>query len=929
MTSQLGVSSMSKQLVVVESPAKARTISRFLGSNSQVLASMGHVRDLPQHELGVDIQDDFRPSYELTNNGKKVLKALRGAAKEAEAIYLATDPDREGEAIAWHLKQILEDSSQVPFYRITFHEITKNAVRNSLQQPGEIAENLVEAQQARRILDRLVGYQISPLLWRQVGKGTSAGRVQSVALGLIVDREREIQAFEPQEYWNFEALFMTTEPKSKFKTKLSRINAEKALVPNEELAIRLEQALLSPGVQHQVAKVSSSPRRQNAAPPFITSTLQQAASSHLKLSTAQTMRLAQGLYEGVECGGEGPVGLITYMRTDSFNVAAEARQEAAEYIKKHFGPEYLPAKPNIYRSRKSAQEAHEAIRPTDIKRSPDSLSPYLSKQQLRLYSLIWNRFLASQMAPAKQLDHVIEIESSGGELATLTWQTDPDDKSKSLPVGTVCTFRAATRQTLFPGYLAVYSMKDLGEEDELDEIAGVLPALKEGQACELIELLKEQCFTAPPSRYSEASLVKALEQNGVGRPSTYAATIHTILDRDYVAKEKSLLAPTELGMRVSDFLVQKMPQLFNIGFTAEMEDSLDKIEDGTLDWVEMLKKFNEQLQEWLGAGAIPPESSIAMSDLEQLLQKLFPDDFAFKEPESKGRRTYDDRKFIHSIRTQISEKGKLSNRQWAALLNTLGKYEPEHPNFKPLLQEAGLLEQVKATMKAKEKKSAKKKTVTANPALLRLFEQMQAIEWEEPTKRGKRSYDDGKFFRSLYKQVKEDGSLSEAQTTVLARLTAKYAKQIPEYAELCAELGWEQPETRPVDTQQANKIERLLALSEQINAWREPSGKGKRTFDDREFVASLRNQYRLKGGLTERQIAALAKVLSNYAEQINDFAKEAQELGIVLKQAKQLDEKCPKCGAVLVERMGRGKPFVGCSAFPKCRYIASGKKKDK
>ncbi|NLZ60470.1 MAG: type I DNA topoisomerase [Lentisphaerae bacterium] len=913
---------MSKQLVVVESPAKARTISRFLGGNSQVLASMGHVRDLPQRELGVDVQDDFRPSYELTNNGKKVLKALRSAAKDAEAIYLATDPDREGEAIAWHLKQILEESSQAPFYRITFHEITKNAIQNSLLQPGELAVNLVDAQQARRILDRLVGYQVSPLLWRQVGKGTSAGRVQSVALGLIVEREREILAFEPQEYWNFEAMFLCSEPKTKLKTKLSRINAEKALIPDQEWALRLEEALLGEGVRHQVAKVSSSPRRQNAAPPFITSTLQQAAGSHLKLSTSQTMRLAQELYEGVECGGEGSVGLITYMRTDSFNIAAEAQQEAAEYVKKNFGPEYLPAKPNVYRSRKSAQEAHEAIRPTDINRTPDSLSAYLSGPQLRLYRLIWNRFLASQMAAARQLDHVIEIESSGGALATLVWQPDAASKPDSpMPAGTVCTFRAAARQTLFAGYLAVYSMKDLGEEDELDQSGGVLPALKEGQACKLLELLKEQCFTSPPNRYSEASLVKALEQNGVGRPSTYAATIHTILDRDYVNKEKSLLRPSGLGMQVSDFLVQRMPQLFNIGFTAEMEDYLDKIEEGSLDWIEMLRKFNDQLQQWLGAGAMLPESSIAMPDLEQLLLKLFPEDFEFNEPETKGRRVYDDKKFISSICTQISEKGKLSARQWAALFNTLGKYEGEHPHFAEQLQKAGLLEQVRATMKAREKKG-EKKTVTVGPALAKLFEQMQKLEWEEPVKRGRRSYDDGKFFASLYKQASQDGLLSEAQTAVLAKLAAKYAKKIPDYAELCAELHWDQPESKAADPQKAAKIEKMLELSEQISSWREPSGKGKRVFDDQEFVKSLRGQYELKADLSERQVAALGKVLGNYTEQIKDFAKYAQELGIMPKQVKQLEgSKCPNCGAALVERMGRGKPFVGCSAFPKCRYI--------
>ena len=927
---------MSKTLVVVESPAKARTIGRFLGSAVDVLASMGHVRDLPLRELGVHINDDFRPDYELTLNGKKVIKSLRAAAAQADKVYLATDPDREGEAIAWHLKAILQNATKGPFHRITFHEITQNAIRNSLSHPGEIAEDLVNAQQARRVLDRLVGYQVSPMLWRHVGRGTSAGRVQSVALRLIVEREREIQAFKPEEYWNLDAMFLTPEPKTRLKTRLSRLNGEKAVVSDAATAELLEHALQSAGVVHKVAKVTSNPRKQYAPPPFITSTLQQAAGSYLKFGTTQTMRVAQELYEGVEIGKGAASGLITYMRTDSVSIAKEAQEEAAEFIRKTFGGDYLPEKPNVYRSRKSAQEAHEAIRPTDIKRTPDSLSPYLSGPQLKLYRLIWNRFVASQMSPARQLDHVIEIESSEGELATLKLPVTED--KKVLKPGIVCTFRAAARETKFQGYLAVYSMKDIGDEDEMDNLGGVLPPLNPGSLCELLELLKEQCFTSPPSRYSEASLVKALEQNGVGRPSTFAATVNTILEREYVNKEKSSLAPTKLGFEVNDFLVQQMPDLFNVGFTAEMEDQLDKIEEGDLDWVAMLKKFYQQLQSWMGHGEIQPGAPIPGKELESLLNRLFPKDFVYAEAVKKGRNVYDDGKFITSIRKQLADKKAPTERQWKALLNTFGRYAADNTDFLTVIKESGLEEQVKNAVAASKSKP-EKITQELPPELLKLLEAMDKIEWEKPVKRGKRVYDDAKFFRSLHRQAQGGGSLTEAQILVLSKLAAKYAGKIEGYAEFSTALGWQQGTNTAATSEngapvaaaaaspeEVEKIKMLLGMTAQIQTWREPSGKGKRVYDDREFVNSLENQFRQKGSLSERQVAALVKLLSKYSEQIPDFKEKAGSLGGISLQPKQLDEKCPNCGAPLVQRMGRGRPFVGCSAFPKCRYIAPKKK---
>ena len=929
---------MSKKLVVVESPAKARTISRFLGPSVDVLASMGHVRDLPLRELGVDTNNDFRPKYELTLNGKKVIKSLRTAAAQADAVYLATDPDREGEAIAWHLQELLQNAAQGDFHRITFHEITQNAIRNSFNQPGEIAEDLVNAQQARRVLDRLVGYQVSPMLWRHIGKGTSAGRVQSVALRLIVEREREIQAFKPEEYWNLDALFLTPEPKTRLKTRLSRLNEEKAVVSDGATAELLEHALQSPGVVHKVAKVASTPRNQYAPPPFITSTLQQAAGSHLKFGTTQTMRVAQELYEGIEIGKGAASGLITYMRTDSVSVAKVAQEEAAKFIRQTFGEDYLPAKPNVYRSRKSAQEAHEAIRPTDVNRTPDSLAPYLSGPQLRLYRLIWNRFVASQMAPAKQLDHVIEIESSGGGLATL--QLPAIEDKKALQPGVVCTFRAAARETKFQGYLAVYSMKDLGDEDEMDNLGGVLPPLKPGSLCELIELLKEQCFTNPPSRYSEAALVKALEQNGVGRPSTFAATVNTILERKYVSKEKSSLVPTKLGFDVNDFLVQQMPDLFSVGFTAEMEDRLDKIEEGDLDWVSMLKEFYQQLLSWMGDSAIQPGTPPPGKELEPLLNRLFPEDFVFAEPVKKGRFVYDDKKFITSIRKQLAEKKVLTERQWKALLNTFAKYAAENPDFQAMITEAGFGEQVQNAIVASENKP-EKKTQELPPEMLKLLEEMEKIEWEKPVKRGKRVYDDEKFFRSLQRQAQSDGSLTEAQIAVLSKLAAKYAGKIAGYAELAASLGWQQESdtaepsedgtpvaAAPPPPEEVKKIKMLLGMASQIKNWREPTSKGKRVYDDREFVSSLEKQFQQKGNLSERQVAALVKLLSKYSEQIPDFKEKGGSLGGITLQPQLLEEKCPNCGAPLVQRMGRGRPFIGCSAFPKCRYIAPKKKNE-
>lgn len=940
---------MSKTLVVVESPAKARTISRFLGNDVQVQASMGHVRDLPEHSIGVDLDHGFQPEYELTANGKKIIKGLKQAASGADAIYLATDPDREGEAIAWHLQEVLKHGYKGKFYRITFHEITQSAIERSFSEPGSIKDDLVAAQQARRVLDRIVGYQVSPLLWRSIKKGTSAGRVQSVALRLVVEREREIQAFVPEEYWNMDALFGMGGG-SELRTRLFRLNGEKAVIHSESSAKLLSDALQSEGVVHRVSKVTSTPRRQSAPPPFITSTLQQACGSALKLGASQTMRIAQELYEGIELGSGGAVGLITYMRTDSVNIAKEAQDMARAYIGKVFGAEYVPEKPNVYRSRKSAQEAHEAIRPTDVNRTPDSLAGFLSPQQLKVYRIIWNRFLASQMAAARQFDHVIEIDSNGGALATTVLPSDTKEQDADaalnpamLPaVGVVCTFRASARETVFPGYLKVYNIKDIGDEDTAEEMSRPLPKVTEGTLCTLLKLLTEQCFTTPPGRYSEASLVKALELNGVGRPSTFATTVNTIQERDYVTKDKGSLQPTQLGFQVNDFLVQQMPKVFDIGFTSQMEEELDQVEEGTRNWIEMLQTFYEKFKAWQLEH--DSEAFQVSDDTLQAILDAFPADFVYDPPVQKGTRKYDDAKFHKSVNDQLAKGKDLTVRQKSALMNMVARYWDRVPALASAVGTGEVYEKV-AQAREKLAEEAAKPPVVIPPPLLALFDRMSSIEWEAPVKRGVRTYDDGKFVKSLSKQVQGGKELSESQMTALLKVAGKYAAKIEGYSELVVELSAlagiapaEGASSEASATSAApavalpvamseeavGKLRQLLAMVDEIKEWRPPTGRaGRRAFDDHEFALSLQHQFEQKGSLSDRQIAALKKMLTKYSSQIQDYEARANAAGIgeAAAPSQQLDECCPDCGAPLVQRMGRGRPFIGCSAFPKCRYI--------
>lgn len=927
---------MSKILVVVESPTKAKTISRFLGGSTQVMASQGHVRDLPERTLGVDIAQNFKPDYELTANGKKIVKQLKQAAAGVSDIYLATDPDREGEAIAWHLQEVLKGSGTAAFHRITFHEITQSAIQHSFANPGSIDFDMVDAQQARRVLDRIVGYQVSPLLWRNIKKGTSAGRVQTVALRLVVEREREIQAFVPVEYWNLDALFETLSPKSSFKTRLARVNGEKVQVSSGGDAQRLADALQSAGVTHTVSKVTSTPRKKNPMPPFITSTLQQAAGSALRLGASQTMRIAQELYEGINIGG-GQVGLITYMRTDSVNIAKEAQAQALTYIANTYGKEFLPDKPNVYRSRKTAQEAHEAIRPTDMQYTPDAIAQYLSPQQLKVYRLIWNRFIASQMAPARQLDHLIEVDSKGGELDNLLVHgliSEKDEaKSGSGMPGVVCQFRAAARETVFPGFLKVYSIKEVGEEEDPDEMLNTLPQLPLGTQCNLLKLNKEQCFTQPPSRYSEASLVKALEQNGVGRPSTYATTVNTIQVRDYVTKDKGSLAPTELGCKTCDFLVQQMPDLFNVGFTAQMEDELDQVEEGKMNWVDMLKLFYASFQIWLGLKTVQGDSN--SEDLIRKLLDCFPPDFQFAEPVLIGRKKYDDAKFVASIRERSEAGEPLTERQWNAMLYMVARYIEKSPEILTILDEYGHGEEVREMM-AEIKKAEEAPVIPVAPEALKLLAAMDGLKFNPATKRGKRTFDDSKFVASIQKQAESGKALSEAQTTALLKIASRYAALIDGYQELSSALAATLPQSEaqesvkeeavapvaePCSDEEKEKINAILALVAEIKEWKTASKTGKRSFDDKTFVTSVSTQFTQKGSLSPKQVSALLKVLGKYSNQIPNFEERTQGMELPNPKSAEIDEVCPLCGSKLVVRYARGRSFIGCSGYPKCRYI--------
>ena len=559
---------MGKQLIIVESPAKVKTIKKFLGPQYMVQASVGHVRDLPSSSLGVDEANDFAPHYEVIDNKKNVVSELRAAASKADTVYLAPDPDREGEAIAWHVAELIRDKAK-DIKRIQFNEITAKAVKEALANPRELNGHLFDAQQARRVLDRLVGYKISPLLWKSIKRGISAGRVQSVALRLIVEREEAREVFKPEEYWLFKALLAAAVPPP-FKAELAKVGGKKAVVSNAAQAQDIEDAMA--GKPFVVESVEEKERERAPQPPFITSTLQQAANQRLSYTAKRTMNIAQRLYEGVELGDRGLTALITYMRTDSTRIADEARDAAKAFIEGSFGKEYLPKRARVYKAKGGAQDAHEAIRPVDVNITPDEVKPHLPPEQYNLYRLIWARFVASQMAGARFHDTTATISC-----AHTQW-------------------KAKGERLLFAGFLAAMPR---GKEETDAE----LPPLTAGQTLTLEKLDKEQKFTQPPARFSEASLVRELEELGIGRPSTYAAIISTLQDREYVSLKERHFVPTDLGRVVCSQLVEHFGKLMDVGFTAQMEENLDKVADGQEQWVELLRRFSEDFNPTLAAAS--------------------------------------------------------------------------------------------------------------------------------------------------------------------------------------------------------------------------------------------------------------------------------------------------------------------------------------
>ena len=558
-------------LVIVESPAKARTIEKYLGSDYKVTASMGHLRDLPKSKMGVDIENGFEPAYQPVKDRTDIIADLRKKAKSAGIVYLATDPDREGEAISWHLKELLELSDEKA-RRVTFNEITKKVVTDSINRPRDIDQDLVDAQQARRILDRIVGYKLSPFLWKKVKKGLSAGRVQSVATRMVVDRENEIREFKPEEYWHLDATLSRVEKEGSFIARYHGSNGKKVELHSAQEVEKIVSDVQSSSFE--IAAVKRGEKQRSPSPPFITSTLQQEASRRLSMTPRRTMSIAQQLYEGVDIAGEGTVGLITYMRTDSLRLSDDALSDAQRFIERHYGKAFHPGSPRRYKTGKAAQDAHEAIRPSNVELTPELIKKDLTNEQYRLYRLIWGRFTASQMSNAVYDSVTIDAVSAGH------------------------LFRANHSELKFPGYIAVY---EEGKDEESEDLKKPLPDLHEGEPVNLQKIDKEQKFTQPPARYTEATLIRAMEEKGIGRPSTYAPTISTITSREYVVKEGKYIIPTKLGDVITEMMKERFPDIVDLKFTARMEGNLDEVEAGNRRWKSILEDFYDGFDNELSA----------------------------------------------------------------------------------------------------------------------------------------------------------------------------------------------------------------------------------------------------------------------------------------------------------------------------------------
>lgn len=827
---------MAKKLVVVESPAKAKTINKILGADYIVKSSMGHVRDLPIKTLGVDVEDSFKPTYVDVKGRKDIIDDLKKTAKQCDAIYLAPDPDREGEAIAWHLKELLcRANKKAEFLRVQYNEVTPTAVRKAFEAPGVLNMNRVDAQQARRILDRLVGYTVSPMLWRRIRRGLSAGRVQSVALRIVCEREIEIKKFVPEKFWIFGAMVRKlVTPLDPFRVKLTRIDDEKAEIKSTEHAGKITTDL--EGRKMRVEKVSIKEVTKRPAPPYITSTLQQAGSSHCGFSPKRTMSIAQRLYEGID-HGDGPVGLITYMRTDSFSIAADALNSCRELITNNFGKEYCPEKPNFYKSRSSAQEAHEAIRPTDVTKTPESLANQLESADMKVYKLIWTRFVASQMAPAKIGQRTARIEAI------------PTEESP-----THYLFQATHSQINFHGYMKAGVREDAKKAD--DDENTPMPDLKEGEQLECLEILADEKETQPPPHFSEASLVRSLEQNGIGRPSTYAQIISTLTYRKYVTSEKRTLRPTDLGMEVSELLVSDLGDLFNVTFTAKMEQSLDDIENGKIEWTAMLQDFYGQFSEWMKKAKAPSADAKVTQQVLDALKHV-----TQWAPEVKrGKRTYSDEKFIQSITKQI-EKGEkpVSQRQLIALLKIACRYREDTPELGKMLTDTGNEEMLSLPELQPPKETTLKK-----------FGLLKELTMEDATR---------KFVDSLNSRVESGRCLTDAQLQALNNVVLSHSKHIPDFDQIKESL-----ELANSAVEDDNESGPLIGAMKDVKEWKEPVTRGKRVFDDKAFYESLSQHFQTKGFLSVKQRAALKRLVRRYREQVAGYEQIAEEFGLSKKQ---------------------------------------------
>lgn len=828
-----------KKLLIVESPAKAKTIGKYLGADFVVKSSVGHIRDLPKDDKAIKVIKEsenhwvFDPTYEISEGKTKVVNELKAATKASDEIYLASDPDREGESIAWHLKEVLEPVADgKPFHRVTYNEITKKAVLKAVAEPREINMSRVDAQQARRILDRLVGYKVSQLLWRNVNcpnpKTLSAGRVQSVALRLLVERQREIDAFKSETYFLMGVEAKRPQDDFSFIAKLSRYDGEKPDVKTREVANRMLLDLA--GARLETVDIKSQPKTRHALPPFTTSTMQQAASSVLGFSPGKTMKIAQALYER---------GLITYMRSDSVNVSEDARAVAKAYITEEFGAKYYPEKPNLFKSKASAQEAHEAIRPTDVKLTP-GLSG-LDAQDLKLYDLIWRRFVASQMADAKTTVRTVYLEAF-----------KPAIQHEYL-------FTASSTDIDFEGFLKVMKLSakkkktdDDGDEDS-DEVAK-LPELKKGDELDAVRWLCDEKQTKGPSHYSEASLIKALEENGVGRPSTYAATIETLKARDYAKTEKKKLIPLERGILVCDWLVKKMDSLFNVGYTAEMEAELDKVEEKGEPMNDMLSVFYGNFLKALDGAAEPPPDLAKFKTVFGLLDVVQ----KWKPAKKIGKRVYDDKAFVDSVKDQIAEgKRAPSARQLEFLIKMVLAYADQIPDAEKTLKSEGI--GAGASLVAR-----------ADAELVKYcFGIMDRISGmiKNP------------FLKSLRDQHDRGKGLSPKQFQILAKAIAENCGALEDASEIRAKLSVHIPEGyEPVSADPT--VSEILKLVSQISEWRPVIKRGKKVYDDKAFVQSLADQFARRHSLSVRQVIALKRVAVAYKDKIPGFAENSERLGL-------------------------------------------------